>query len=95
MAVRTFAGFVHAKTAREGATGGNILNGVEYLFSLSADMTPQGLVLVAPATVSVDIPAGFAPKALIKAQLQARRDQIATDTANALAALDSQILANT
>lgn len=94
MAVRTFAGFVHAKMAREGATGANILNGVEYLFTLTNDMSAQGMVLVAPATVSVDIPAGFAPKALIRSQLQARRDQIATDTANALAALDAQITAN-
>lgn len=91
MAVRNFAGYVHARTAREGATGGNILNGVEYLFALTDNLTPQGMVLVAPATVSVDIPAGFQPKALIKAQLQARRDQIAQDTTNALAQLDQQI----
>lgn len=91
MAVRNFAGYVHARTAREGATGANILNGVEYLFSLTDNLTPQGMVLVAPATVSVDIPAGFQPKALIKAQLQARRDQISQDTTNALAQLDQQI----
>lgn len=91
MAVRTFAGYVHAKMAREGATAANILNGVEYLFALTDDMSPYGMVLVAPATVSVDVPAGFNPKALIKAQLQARRDQIAADTANALAQLDLQI----
>jgi hypothetical protein len=91
MAVRTFPGYVHARMAREGAVGVNILNGVEYLFALNDNMTAQGLVLVAPATVSVDVPAGFAPKALIKAQLQARRDQIAQDTTNALAQLDQQI----
>jgi hypothetical protein len=94
MAVRSFAGYVHARMAREGAAGVNILNGVEYLFALTDDLTPQGMVLVAPATVSVDIPAGFQPKALIKAQLQARRDQIASDTAAALASLDAQITAN-
>lgn len=84
-------GFVHCKPAADWDNGPFVIDGLKYDFWQWEDLKNSGLALVAPYTITLEVPDNFNPNGQFVAALEAEKKKVMAEFQNRITEIDRQI----
>lgn len=83
--------FAHATPASEWEAGPHIIDGHRIAFFAMDDLKSAGYVLVGPATITIEWPEGWDPRAQQIEALKAKKEKLQRDFLASVMAINAQI----